>query len=250
MAIQLEPATIFNNLLHDLAPYFVSGKSVSSIEFARTCREVESLANADPSGRLELLGQIEGLRGNVDEAFSSYDRALKISDDYAGTIVRYMQLAGRLGEPTKVRSIWNEHKVAIQDNITALREAKAIMGFSGLLAAHDAIDAQLAHIGAGEKKPDHLDQKGKGLQEKLISQPIGYLHKFLIGRNARATEYRISSIQNEDDSITVLFQFGVPGTPEEVANLEWDLYGALSEKGFEAEEDGRVRIVLTTLRGS
>lgn len=247
MPVQPAPATIFNKTMETALSYIRSG-SPTQFELKKLEREVEHLAKVDLAGSFEISGFIAALRGDLESIDDKYRRALTITDDFIGTRVRYMQLLGATAQTQKIYDAFVEFYPVLRNDPSALRSLESTLSFSGWITSAHNLAQDLKRMGVEPEKKIFAERiEDFGLSESDLAAPVGFSQRWLISKDLRATFSQSMSIPCEDGKAHVLFQLGVERSPEEVARLEWDLFGALEEAAFPAEQSGLIRVTLASI---
>lgn len=244
--IQAAPQTKFNDLMHTASGMLRTAR-VNDIELRRFAREVEQLKSADRAGAMELHGYIAAIQGDATEASSSFERALLITDDYQGTAVRYILVMSRIGEVDRVREVFMKHRDVLRSDPAAMRVIRESLAFCGWIKTSDEIGEDLVRMGLRDDAEDvgqALSVDTHGFTERDIAAPVGFTHRFLRSRGAPPNKVRSLGVPFEDGGSTLLFEFEVGGTPDQVAELEWTMFAALDEANFAAEQSRFVSIAL------
>ena len=224
----------------------------NEFEIKKLERDVGKLAKIDPSGALEVRAYIAAARTENDQANELYSRALLISNDFRGTVVRNLMLLAHTGQSERVIEVFGQHHDAIRSDPAALRTASQLLGYTGWLMTAKTVDDELLRMGVKTHTPTEGDSEEpatintRGFTELDFAKAIGFAHRFLRSKGARPRATRPRAIAYEDDTSAILFELMLEKSPQELSQLEWELFGALSEAAFPAEEQGMLVLALST----
>lgn len=245
---QAAPQTIFNDLM-ERAVAVLQGRRMSDIELRRFEKEIASLERADLAGMYELRGFVAEMKGDADEMNAMYRRALGLTKDYVGAVVRYLMLLSGAARTDDLIEAYRQYGDALRGDIGALRAAEGALLFGGWCETAAHLTNQLERMGADPFQgvglyPVAVD-RGE-LAEADVAHTVGFVHRFLISRGYRAQTVQAVRIPAENGSSHVLVQMQLNESPARVAELEWDLFEQMDKADLPAEQQGFVRVALSS----
>ena len=252
MTAQPAPDTIFNESMEAAIAMLLQTVPPNELEIKRLEREATKLAKIDPSGAMEVRAYIAAARADLDAANELFAKALLISNDFRGTVVRNLMLLAHTGQSERVMDVFGQHHDAIRSDPAALRTASQLLGYTGWLMTAKKVDDELLRMGVktltvsdGDvEEPTTIDTRG--FTELDFAKAIGFAHRFLRSKGARPRATRPRAIAYEDGRSAILFELMLEKSPQELSELEWELFGAMSEAAFPAEEQGMLVLALGT----
>ncbi|MBD3826158.1 hypothetical protein [Stenotrophomonas sp.] len=250
MSIQARPATKFNDLMGKAIDFLNSGRA-SELELKRLENEATALANADHAGSLEVRAHVAAVRGKMDDCHNLFRAALRATDDYNGTIVRYLIVLSLSDHLDELKQAYLELGGALRGDVEAMGVVAEMLAGSGFMLSAWSLTEELQRMGVdkrsqGTKWSDELVHFDEGsLTDSDLSAPVQFARKFLRSHGARVNTIQVSVVPFEEGSSAVLFEIAVDQTPSRTAELEWDLFGELEGHDFRADEQRKVMLALS-----
>lgn len=250
MTIQAQPATIFNDLRKKLASLIDGGVAVTEMEVKRLEREISSLAKADASGAHELRAHLATVSRDFDACDDFYERALKIAvaEDYLDTAVRYMILLRASARGDKLLEVFERFRERLRCNPAAIKTVANLLEEFGCFRSAASLRAEGIRMNVVEAHDvSNLDQAESMTveEERDLLEPIQFSQAFLRNRGVAADQVEVTSLDLEDGQTSLFYQIWLNRTVDDVAELEWDLFGELSNREFAAHRNRRIVFALT-----
>lgn len=238
------PATIFKDLGLELRDIISRGTRLTEFEKKVWDQRISKLNQVDPTGALELRGDLEAVFGNFAETDSFYARALNRSGFDIDIVLRHMMTLVQTGQSRKVREVFERHRERFKGNPTAIRQAATMLGFSGWVLARREICESM--LGSSERvdEAECFAVNWNGLEESAVADAVGESISYLRMRNVDVKGTRSIPVRDERGCGTILFELFAEGEPEALADVEWDLNGHLGSLSLPAIENEVVSVAL------
>lgn len=250
MTIQPAPETIFNDLLHRAVDALAERFHVSEFELKRIERDIQSLSRKDPAGSFELLAHVAAARGDLDGAEELFARAMNMTSEPTSTVLRHMVVLSNIGECESVLDLFESNRELIRSDPGAIRGAIEMLAGCGWLGAVLNLQQDLEKMGLtmhqGLDADIHADWNTAEVPERVYAAPVVFVHRFLNERRVPIDSVATLSIPYEDGTSSVLFEFAIRRPADQVADLEWDFFGALADQNFAVETSGRIVVAFTS----
>lgn len=247
---QAAPETIFNDVMERVRGYLRT-RTASEFQLRQVEREIQQLAKVDAAGAFELSACLAAFQDDLDEIDAKYSRALAVTDDFVGTRVRYLNLLCATGQSGKVYEKYREFYSALRSDPAAMRMMEGALSFSGWVKTAFELVKDMQRMGVESAKRTSAEQfDNKGFDESDFALPVGFAQRWLIEKNVPTHTVQSMALPCQDGGTPLLFQLGIERTPEETAELEWELFGALDQAEYPAEKSGALRITLASMRTS
>lgn len=240
MTIQAAPNSIFNDLMGRLVDIVCEGTG-SEWELKRLEREADKLEKVDRSGAFELRGHIAAAKGDEASTDDWFTRAIAISDDYTGSILRYLLVLGATVRGDKALETYRKYEPAIRVDPAALRQAQGVLHGLGFPFTAQSLFRDLERLGVKERDTDLFNSIDDArLSESDVAAVVQFSRRYLLQQHAPPKAIQSTVVPFEDGGSAVLYQFLIDRSPEVVSGLEWDLFGALDSADFSADKQRKV----------
>jgi tetratricopeptide (TPR) repeat protein len=238
------PRTLFNDLAR-LGLVLLQGTRLpTELEVRRFEKDIETVSRIDPVGYLQLRGFAAALRDDHAEVDALFERALSISSQRLGAVMRYMAILAATGRSQAVIDLFQKYRDDICGDPAALCGAEGALRFSGWFATGNAVGRELTKRGLRATPTFDTEFSEEFLSEEEVARVVGFSHRFLRDRGSVAKCVQATHIFHESGGATLLYQLAVDAQPEALAELEWDLFGALAEAAVPVQEQGLLCIAL------
>lgn len=248
VTVRPAPTTIFNDLMHLVDDALKSNRPMTQFELKKLEQQAAQLSNVDPSGALEIRGYLAAINGDIAGVEEYFGRALKVSDDFSGTVVRYILLLSKLGQSSRTLQVFSDYKSALDGNPEATRRVAEALGFSGwIFTARELVDALDTSMGlplSGEGRRCSVNMES--FTEEDIATAVGFSIRYLKSIGARVVGARSAILANRDGTGALLIELLLDDDATRVSELEWDYFAALGREEFQAESSGVVSFSLAS----
>lgn len=241
------PETVFNPLLHELTGAIREGTPLGELELRRLKHQIAKLENHDYAGAHELYGHAAAAAGDIDGIHSHYAIALARSSRFVGTVVRYIVVLALSAETERVLEIFTKYRDALRGDFKAYDAVQKALHYSGWVITSSEVRAELESKGHRTSGPENNDEAVNlgDFDERKIASPVGFALRYLRSRHVCAIGAKSFGTRLPDGKDGVLFELKIPRDVETVAELEWDLFGAIGEAGLLGDPPRRYVLALT-----
>lgn len=239
MNIHAEPETIFNDLWFRVRKLVNSG--AGQLEWKRFEKDLEPLAAIDRYAGFELRAFMLAALDRIEESQRFFSQAVGGSDSQLGTVVRYIIVLTGTNHTDEVAKVYAEHRGLLRNDLAAIKTVSEMLVASGHVEAAKELCADSSRLGQTvvidvDSTADQAvsgDVFAKGDMEIISSdselgadmdRAIEVVRDFA-GRKGAP----IGRIQQEslpaDGGTLVLCTIVIDQPADEVAELEWELFG-------------------------
>lgn len=243
-ANQIAPETIFNGLLDRLVVALGTGTNFSALELKRFEREIGALARVDAAGAFELRAHVASLEGKFEDADEYFEKALTQTTEIVSTVVRYLVVLAAVARGERLMETFLRFKSILRNDPAAIRTVSQVLAGSGWVRTSHEFAAEADRLGARAEAIGVDAMSIDSDAEREIAAAVCFAHNFLRSRGSAPEAVETIVIPTEDGRPSLFYQFSLDKTPEDVAELEWDLFGALAGKNFAVQRDGKIVFAL------
>jgi len=240
------PRNVFNDMVDVGVALLRKATPPTELDIRRFEKEIEVVSRFDPVGYLELRAYAAALRDQEADVDTLFERAMAISSQRTGAITRYLAVLALTARTDAVITHFRNHREEICNDIAALRGAQRALIFSGWFATGNAVGAEIAKRGLTPIPTHDTELVETLISEAEVASAVGFSHRFLRRRGARAKYVQVVLIPHEDADPSLFYQLGVEMPAGELAEVEWELFGALADAAIPAEQQGHVRVALVS----
>ncbi|WP_159015323.1 hypothetical protein [Cognatiluteimonas profundi] len=221
---------------------------MSDLAWKRLDREIDDLAKADAFGAFELRSYLAARRGRFDEAEQFFLKALSGTDSRLRTVMRFLIVLQAAGLGTKIRDTVVQYRGLIRNDLSAIGTASQMLiqiGSSDLALdlLREAPRLSGSSEGAFDKTVEQLES-GPMPNGEEITRAVEFIRNYVRARGSKIEAMQVSSLPFEDGRKVQYYQFRIDEQPEAVADLEWDLFGALGDVNLPSLRAGEVVFAL------
>lgn len=253
---QAAPATKFEELQKRIVSAMRS--MPSEFELRQLHVELKKLANADSIGSMELRARLACIEGDVEEAERLYRGVLKATGNAPGYAFNFLTILASTGNSARAFQVYREFIPMEELDPHARERVAQTLGFCGWAGESTEIRQRLVDSGYQlESGPEdlvfapenceeddqihpsealmklstnHRNLELSGIKDSWIAERVGDAIQFFRSMSTFVTGVRTYATPRDDGSVGILVNFYVDRTPEEAAEVEWDMYGFMSER--------------------
>lgn len=238
---------------------------LSEFEIKRIERDIDHLAKIDASGAIELRAYVAARRGNFTEARKLIARAHIGSDGVLRLVVRFLIVLRSIRQFDLVVAVYEEYRELIRNDVSAIATVAAILLYAGHSDAAKELIQEAPRLGAvvewatieemaldknaeffgettanpGEWLPD--------MSEEML-RVTTLVEAFIAARGLEIGRAEFEAVELGDGRETTLVRYEVSGSPEDVADTEWELYGRLDPSELPAIREREIVVTLVAGR--
>jgi hypothetical protein len=249
------PKTTFSELIQELNLLVRDGLPATPFQHRLWEAEADKLMRVSANLGLEIKAYLAGIDGDDDEVDRLYETALKISDDFVGTFIRYLILLSHRLRSEKVLEVFRALSGCVKGNVSATRFLEEFIAAEGFMVTAWKLSDELKKMGtysgsAPASESEILSQvvDPDGFSDVEFSQPVVFSKRFLAKRGVKTRAFSCAPCAFEDGRTAIHYQIDADLSPSEAAEVEWDLHEALGEQGFPVEASGKLVISLVGTR--
>lgn len=254
LTIQAQPETTFKDLLEQVYEA-LQVRNATEFQVRIWDRDADRLLKVSRGGGLEIKAHLAALRGQDEDCDRLYSAALRIADDYAGAVARYLSVLATRLRPEKLLEVYRDIGTAFEGNPQATRFVEGVLAGEGFVVSAWKLSGKLSKMGSFSASTPGADSEQttqlmsvEGYEDADFGAPIAFAKRFLASRKIEQQGVRLSPSVSEENGSTIFFQIRIDQSPEDAVDTEMELFEALEVEAFPLESQGKIVLSLIGTR--